>query len=190
MSNSDEFVLEAILTFGKLEMLIDDLISIETWKEKVYPILVDSFAGRNTMRVYFILYHEATVVNLLEILIYHRHICEACGERMIELVDFCARKLSRLNGGYDFRVHEPIQNIIGEDGSGAKEFAESLANRDPKEELAQYLTEIEYRVCISACAISRLICEHADALPLSVVSRITDTHDFLGSSIHFLLPFH
>ena len=62
------------------------------------------------MRVYFILYHEATLVNLFEILLYHKHVCESIGEKMIELVDFCARKLTRLNGGYDFRGLEPAAN--------------------------------------------------------------------------------
>jgi hypothetical protein len=102
----------------------------------------------------------------------------APGYFWIEIVDYCARKLTRLNGGYDFRSLEPISNLGSSDG--VKSFAQSLENRTPTEELAQYLTEIEFRVCISACALARFICEHADALPLSVATRITDTHDFLG----------
>lgn len=176
-SNSDEYVFEAILTFGKIEVLIQDLITIEAWKEHVYPVLLGDLAGRNTMRTYFILYHEATLVNLFEIIFYHKHSFESCGEKMIEMVDYCARKLTRLNGGYDFRCLEPISNGGTE---GVKQLAQALANRTPSEELAQYLTEIEFRVCISACTLSRFICENADALPLSVASRITDTHDFLG----------
>jgi zinc finger MYND domain-containing protein 10 len=177
-SNCDEYVLEAIMTFGKVDVLINDLITIEAWKENVYPNLLDHLAGRNTMRAYFILYHEATVVNLFEILLYHKHVCESCGEKMIELADYCARKLTRLNGGYDFRGLEPVSNAAATPDS-LKKYAESLETRTPKEELAQYLTEIEFRVCISATALARFVCEHADSLPLSVASRITDTHDFL-----------
>ena len=78
---SDEFVLEAFLTFDKLGTLIYDLILIETWRERVYPLLVEHLVGggeneatrSRAMSAYFVLYHEATVVNLLECLCYHAH---------------------------------------------------------------------------------------------------------------------
>ena len=190
MANSDEFVLEAILTFAKLEVLIHDLMVIEAWKEFVYPRLLDRVAGRNSMRVYFILYHEATLVNLMEVLLYHKHVCEAGGEKMLELVDYVARKVTRLQSGYDFRAHTPSTSSSSSASSSAagdggatsaatKEYFAALSSRTPKDELATYLTEIEFKVCISACSMARFLCEHADAMPLSVVSRITDTHDML-----------
>lgn len=200
MSNSEEFVLEAILTFDKLEVLIHDLLVIEAWKENVYPELLDKVAGRNNMRVYFVLYHEATLVNLFEVLFYHKHVCQAGSELMLELVDYSARKLTRLQSGYDFKVHEPSATMNLGAGMGdvdalpadasveektahatkqAAEFNAKLADRNPKDELAQQLTEIEFKICISAVTIARYITEHADAVPLNVVSRITDTHDFL-----------
>ena len=116
MYNTDEYVLEAILTFDKLEVLpilifnivntnqvlsiieqtlIYDLVLIDVWKESVYPLLIDTLAGKNNMRLYFILYHEATVVNLLEVFLYHKHMCESGGEKMLELVDYAAKKLAR-----------------------------------------------------------------------------------------------
>lgn len=187
MTNSDEYVLEAILTFDKLHTLIHNLIVIETWKESVYPILLDKVAGRNNMRVYFILYHEATLVNLFEVLLYHKHVCEAGGEMMIELVDYCARKLTRISSGYDFRQIDPRTNSTAGPQTSGKEYSSDavkalnaeIESRTPKEELAQYLTEIEFKVCISATTLIRYMCEHAEVLPLSVVTRVTDTHDML-----------
>ena len=63
---SDEFVLEAFLTFDKLGTLIYDLILIETWRERVYPLLVEHLVGggeneatrSRAMRAYFVLYHD------------------------------------------------------------------------------------------------------------------------------------
>lgn len=187
MTNSDEFVLEAILTFDKVKVLIHDLLAIEAWKENVYPRLLDRVAGRNTMRVYFILYHEATLFNLFEVLLYHKHVCEAGGESMFELVDLISRKLTRLQSGYDFRVVEPpssssssgLPNASASASASIKDYAAKLEAQTPQEELAKYLTEIEFKICISACAIARFLCEHAESMPLSVVSRITDTHDWL-----------
>lgn len=124
------------------------------------------------------MYHEATLINLLEVLLFHKHVVATGGEKLIDLVDYVARKLARLNSGYDFREFNPWT-----DGKStaidAKEIAKSLESRTPTEELAQHLTEIEFRVCISSCAIARFICEHADSVNLSVLSRITDTHDLL-----------
>jgi hypothetical protein len=68
---------------------------IDVWKEHIYPSLKESLAGKNNMRLYFILYHEATIVNLLEVLLYHKHVCENGGEKMLELVDYVAKKLAR-----------------------------------------------------------------------------------------------
>ena len=61
--------------------------------------------------------------------------------------------------------------------------AAALTSRTPVEELQQHFTEIEFRLCISACFISRFLTEHVDVLPLSCQSRITDTHDVLVLTI-------
>lgn len=180
MTNSDEFVLEAVLTFNKLDTLIHDLLLIETWKENVYPLLFDRLTGRNNMRLYFILYHEATMINLFEVFLYYRHVCEAGGEKMLELVDYVGRKLSRLNNtSYEFRQHDREDEEVGTTAESAKKFAANLEARTPAEELKRHFMDIEFRVCISAVSIARFLSEHADVMPLSVVSRISDTHDFL-----------
>ena len=124
--------------------------------------------------------------------------CQAGSEKMLEIVDYAARKLTRLQSGYDFKVHNPLSNMSSENSSFDKPGPDAseerrlptpvsrqpstpkrLKNRDPKDDLAQQLTEIEFKICISACTIARYLSEHADAMPLNVVSRITDTHDFL-----------
>lgn len=42
------------------------------------------------------LYHEASLVNLLECLLYHPSAVEALGDAVVDLVDFCARRLGGL----------------------------------------------------------------------------------------------
>lgn len=185
MTNSDEYVLEAFLTFDKIEFLVYDLLLIEAWKENVFPLLIDELAGRNNMRLYFILYHEATLINMLEVFMYYKHAIEAGGEKMLELVDYLGRKLVLLNSYIDkFRDHD----LPGEGKPGfsepvtsedAKAYAAALASRSPKDELETHTLDIEFRVCISAVSIARFLSEYAEVLPLSVVSRIVDSHDFL-----------
>ena len=183
MSNSDEFVLEAISTFQKIGTLINNLIVIETWKEFVFPKLLDNIAGKNNIRTYFIFYHEATLINFFEVLLYHKHIVSEMGDKIIDLIDYVARKLIRLSSGYDFRSLELNQNppssSTAYSSEQVKALAESLESRDPKEELLQHFKDIEFRICISCCSIARFLCEHADSMSLSAVSRISDTHDYL-----------
>lgn len=180
MSNSDEYVMEAVLTFDKLGVLIHDLILIEAWKENVYPLLLNDLAGKNNMRLYFILYHEATLVNLFEVFFYYKHVIEAAGDKMLDMVDYICRKLTRLNSANErFRQIELNKEISSSDPDAAKNLAENLEKRTPKEELDQHWLEIEYRICVTSVSLARFVCENAEVLPLGVVSRISDTHDFL-----------
>eukprot|EP01031_Cornospumella_fuschlensis_P026726 gene26726-32295_t len=180
MSNSDEYIMEAILTFNKIPVLIHDLLLIEAWKESVYPLLKEELSGKNNMRLYFVLYHEATVVNMLEIFLYYKHFVEAGGEMMIELIDYIARKIVRLNNGSsEFRLRDLSQEVSASEPEAAKKLASALEARTPLEELNHHFQDIEFRVCISAVALARFLSEHAEVLPLSCQSRMTDTHDYL-----------
>jgi zinc finger MYND domain-containing protein 10 len=53
-----------------------DLLLSETWKSKVMPLLMEDLSKISSIRSYLTLYHEATVNNLLEIVLYHRTACE------------------------------------------------------------------------------------------------------------------
>ena len=59
-------------------------------------------------------------------------------------------------GGYDFRGLEPAA-AAASSSERMKEYSRSLEERTPEQELAQHLTEIEFRVCISACALARYV---------------------------------
>ena len=97
-TNSDDFVLEALVTFDKLPTIIHELIVIEAWRENVFPLLEKDVIKRgSSMRAYFTLYHEATLSNLLESIFYHDYAAEAVGDSIIELIDWCARRLIYLN---------------------------------------------------------------------------------------------
>lgn len=42
-----------------------------------------------------------------------------------------------------------------------------------------YQEETEFRVCVTAMALLRFLCEHLHRLPLGVMTRVLDTHDVL-----------
>jgi len=60
-----------------------------------------------------------------------------------------------------------------------KEIADEISAKSQMEELDNHFADIEFRICTSSMSICRLLCENIQALPLSIVNRIIDVHDFL-----------
>merc|ERR1719356_898835 len=89
----DEYVVDQFNTLEKVPTLIFDLMLIEVWKENIWPLVKAKIAKFSSLRTYIPLYHEASVINLLEICLYHRTSCEEAGDALVDLVDFCVRKL-------------------------------------------------------------------------------------------------
>lgn len=47
----------------------------------------------STFRSYIAIYHEAVIVNVLEIIMYHRTAVESADDYLYEMIDYCYRKL-------------------------------------------------------------------------------------------------
>ena len=92
-SARDEFVLEAVVLHEKMPLLIRELIASELWKQNAYPLLKNWLEKNNSIKGYLLLYQEGVLTNLLEALMYHKQACEAAGDLILELVDYCHRKL-------------------------------------------------------------------------------------------------
>nr|XP_005987147.2 PREDICTED: zinc finger MYND domain-containing protein 10 [Latimeria chalumnae] len=97
-ANEDEFVKEHLVSYGKIPTLIQKLISVEIWKQKVFPVLcqLQDFEPKSTFPLYMVIHHEATVINLLETVLYHKEACETAEETVLDLIDYCHRKLTLL----------------------------------------------------------------------------------------------
>eukprot|EP00884_Botryococcus_braunii_P023017 jgi/Botrbrau1/939/Bobra.0167s0050.1 len=67
--HADEFVVEALVSHDKLGALIHDLLVTEAWKEQVLPLTFSHLANNtDSITAYILLYHEAALANLLELL--------------------------------------------------------------------------------------------------------------------------
>jgi hypothetical protein len=97
--HADEFVKDLIVSFDKVNVLIHELLAIEVWKQKLLPLLKKHMAGKlDSVTVYMLLFHEANLANLLELLLYHDDVVESISDdALLELVDWCHRKLHYLN---------------------------------------------------------------------------------------------
>ncbi|KAG1700177.1 hypothetical protein DVH05_011985 [Phytophthora capsici] len=171
----DNFVVESLLTFDKFPTIISNLLSLELWKTSVLPLLQCQDTDAASLRLYFVVYHEATLTNLLEVAFFHEHVIESLADDLLlELVDYCIRKLSWLVG----LPRERIAEATSFHKSGS-DLIQMMQAQSPREELERQRLEIEFRVAVQTVTILRYVTERLHLLSLSVVSRLLDKHDAL-----------
>ncbi|XP_067908401.1 zinc finger MYND domain-containing protein 10 [Heterodontus francisci] len=171
-ADQDEFVKETIYSHGKVPTLIHELISIEVWKQKVFPVLcqLQDFTPKSTFPIYIVIHHEATIINLLETIFYYKDVCDSAEEAVLDLADYCHRKVTLL--------------AARSDGCGKQELERS--SPASLEELQKQCQELEFDISLKALSILRYITDHIDSLPLSVQTRLLNTHNIPCVLIHLV----
>lgn len=176
--NRDDFVLAGLLTFDKLPLLVHELCALDIFRRYVLPRFVDAAedaaaaaaaAGAkppraSSSRLYFCLYHEATLVNLLECVLYHDYAAEALHEAAIDLVDYVAARVEELAGGAYAR---PPAADAGSGSGGVRQ------------QVTGWLHDIGFSTSVACVSLLRYVCEHLPKLQLSVMARVIDRHDAL-----------
>uniref|UniRef100_A0A674IZ68 Zinc finger MYND-type containing 10 n=1 Tax=Terrapene triunguis TaxID=2587831 RepID=A0A674IZ68_9SAUR len=112
-AGQEQLLIELLVNYAKIPTLIEELISVEIWKHKVFPVLcqLKDFKPKSTFPIYLVLHHEASIVNLLETVFFHKEICESAEDTILDLIDYSYRKLTLLaawstNG--EFPAHEKL----------------------------------------------------------------------------------
>ncbi|KAF8056136.1 Zmynd10 [Scenedesmus sp. PABB004] len=175
-THSDEFVMELLISLDKLPVLVQELLVIEAWKERLFPLLAGHLAeGVDSATTYLVLYHEAAVANLLEVVLFHRHACEALGEDpLLELADWSMRKLAHLNSGAYAHAGAPERSV------------QEVLDESPAAELAAKRAETDFAASLCGLTVLRYL---TDALPalhhgLGLMGRLLSAHD----AVMALLP--
>ncbi|TMW59277.1 hypothetical protein Poli38472_004346 [Pythium oligandrum] len=175
----DNFVVESLLTYQKMPPLIVNLLATEMWKAQIFPQLKCQDKEAASLRLYFILYHEAALVNLFEVAFYHEHVVETLDDDLLlEMVDYCMRKITWL-------ISLPRDAIATNTAfhKTGEEAIQMIQTQNSREELARQQMETEFRVAVQSVTILRYTAERLHVLPLSVVSRLLDKHDALLSLV-------
>jgi hypothetical protein len=111
---------------------------------------------------------------------YHDYAAEASGDALLELVDYCCRRLAWLVS----RTASGELTDVGEadmEGLTAKEVAAKCDNMVPHAETDRQLKDMLFRASIAVLTLLRLLTEHAgqNKLPVSVLSRMLDANDVM-----------
>eukprot|EP00879_Flechtneria_rotunda_P023002 GHRR01024313.1.p1 GENE.GHRR01024313.1~~GHRR01024313.1.p1 ORF type:complete len:665 (+),score=279.07 GHRR01024313.1:673-2667(+) len=173
-THSDEFVLELLVSLDKLSVLVQELLVIEVWKEQLYPLLKQHLAKNvDSATSYLVLYHEAAVANLLEVVLYHGHACEAISDdELLELADWCMRKLAYLNTEAHNHANLPERSV------------QDTLGLSPVQELEEKRAETDFTAALCGLTILRYLTDHITRLPLGVTNRLLGAHD----AVMALLP--
>jgi hypothetical protein len=163
----DEYVVDQFNTLEKGPTMIYDLILTEVWKEQIWPLVKNKIAKFSSLRTYIPVYHEASVANLIEICLFHRTTCEEMGDALVDLVDWCVRKLRHLLATPNHELVPQVEN--------AKDYSEW----EPIRYLDEQFIEVEFQVCMCVISILRFLTDHRVAMPLAVTTRLLETHDVL-----------
>ena len=178
VNNTDEFVKEFLISHDKILVLVHELLVVEAWKERVYPHFAKidpnaMDAGLTNSQVYLAHYCEATLVNLIEVSFFHQDACEAAGDdALLELCDYCARKLVYLNDG---RAAEDAQLLSR--AKRERKSAKELLNARAGDEFAEKEAEVRFGTATCALTVLRYLTDYINDVPLCVMARLLDTHD-------------
>ena len=167
-AHQDEFVVEALVSFNKINTLIVNLLTIEAWKEKLYPHLRSHLANKlDNLSSYTMMYHEAAVTNLLEVALFRSDAVEAIDEdHLVELVDWCYRQLVYLNTQAHKDKAEPF-----------KKTAKELMAQTNEEELDEKEKGIRFGTAMCSLSILRYVTDNAKVLPMGIINRVVGAND-------------
>ncbi|KAM8930225.1 zinc finger MYND domain-containing protein 10 [Pelodytes ibericus] len=167
-TGQEESIKELLVTHGKIPTLIHELISVEIWKLKVFPVLcqLQDFLPKSTFPLYMVIHNEATIINLLETIFYHKDVCESAEDLALDLVDYCHRKLTMLVSQSSSGVTQSQDRLLP-----------NICEASSLEELRQQAEHLEFDIAIKCLSVLRYITDHTDSLPISVTSRLLNTHN-------------
>lgn len=164
----DEFVTNQLISHDKVAILIHELVCVDLWKRNVFSLLFKQSVTPTTgFPTYLILYHEASLVSLLEVVLFYRESCENLNETVLDLIDYTHRKITELIMNEDVKV----DNENG--GMEAGESPESIIK-----EMKEQETKIAFGVQMKSLSILHYISDHLSVQPLSVSTHLLNTHDF------------
>ncbi|XP_071983852.1 zinc finger MYND domain-containing protein 10 [Engystomops pustulosus] len=168
-AGQEEVIKELLVTHGKVPLLVHELISVEVWKQKVFPIIrqLQDFRPTSTFPLYMVVHHEASIINLLETIFYHKEVCEAVEDLALDLSDYCHRKVTLL-----------LARCSAGEAPGQDRLQASASSQSSSlEEVQQQAEALDFDIALKCLSILRYITDHTDSLPLSVTTRLLNTHN-------------
>lgn len=173
----EEVVKELLILQDKFPVLVHEIYCVLVWRTKILPKLLKTNKNiEATFFIYTVLYHELTAVSLLETVLFHENSCEALGDAVIDLIDYCVHGVTQLIG-------------LSHSGHHQKK-TEAKVDLKPVEELAEQQNDLQFGIGMKCITILSYLSDKISSLSVSAARRLTQTHDVpcLVSEILALRP--
>lgn len=170
----EEMTKELLIANEKLEILVHEAYCVLVWRLHILPKLLQLDADpKASFLIYTVLFHEATAVSLLEIVLFHPNGCESLGEASIDLIDYCIQAVTQLIGLVNVGHYRDKINV--------------KSDTNTREDLERQQRDLQYKIGIRCITILSFLTDKVDLLPLSAANRLVKTHDtpcLLSELIH------
>ncbi|XP_063217455.1 zinc finger MYND domain-containing protein 10 [Bacillus rossius redtenbacheri] len=158
-NKKEETVKEAFIVMQKVPVLVYEAICVSVWREKVLPGMLELEPNPSTMLIpYVILLHEATVVAMLDTILFHEDGCEALENTSLELVEYCAFACAVLLSG------PPTAPGGARDPSSLEQFACQRA-------------DLRFQTGLRCVTVLSYLAQNLRSLPLNATSLVFSVHD-------------
>ena len=188
-SNSDEYVTEAFTTLEQVSLLVHELVVAEAWAELVGPPLLPLLPpSSSTVKPYLVLFHQATLANLLQVVLFSQPaVLSLTDEAMIELADYCLRKVATLHPGsspFDMARIGPGADLLARDNNNNNNNNNNNDDDEQKEGLspgqdilATQMEKIRFDTAIIAVSLLRYLTDLGEDAPIGLNARLMRVHD-------------
>ena len=191
LTGGEDIIMTQFIDHDKLKLLIKELYTINTFKEKIYPSIKDKIIKLCSMKAYFILYHEAVLVNLIENFLYSITACQAAEDYLVDVIEYAYKMISKYvaykikhpddTQNYGNNNHFLNNNKLNEELSLEEKI--KLINEQVKDkendikEMEEKYKEIEFGIAMSCINILRYISDHLEQLPFPVRHHMMNVKD-------------
>ena len=143
-------------------MIVHELLVIEAWRDTILPQLLSADSAiversASSMNLQLVCGHEVTLASLLEVALYHHDTwdCITDDEMLLELVDYCCRRVIYLNS--EQVAEDVLQAEAGLGDSTAAVPAKEMLNATAMQEHENRMKEWRFKAAIAALSILRYL---------------------------------
>lgn len=165
-SYQEEMVKELIIAENKLPLLVHELYSLLIWRTKILPRLMKIDSNpKASFIIYTVFFHEASVISLLENVLYYQSGYEALHDTVLDLIDYCVQAITQLIG---------LVSIGHGCCSSTIEIEENCG-----QELERQKRDILFKIGMRSLVILSYVADKSDVSSISTFRRLVQTHDTL-----------
>ena len=192
LTGGEDIIMTQFIDHDKLKLLIKELYTVNTFKEKIYPSIKDKIIKLCSIKTYFILYHEAVLVNLLENFLYSITACQAAEDYLVDIIEYSYKMISKyiaykMKNPDDTLNYGNNSSLFGNNQKLNEELSLEekikLINEQVKDkendikEMEDKFREIEFGIAMSCINILRYISDHLEQLPFPVRHHMMNVKD-------------